>query len=96
MPTEPDGKEAILAWWIDITELKKTDRELREKLEQLARFRRLAVGRESKMIALKKEINEFLNSLIDFIHKALNLIGLLKFQLINQCIGQYKLVNRKS
>jgi hypothetical protein len=62
MPTEPDGKEAILAWWIDITELKKTDRELREKLEQLARFRRLAVGRESKMIALKKEINEFLNA----------------------------------
>jgi hypothetical protein len=61
MLTESDGKEAILGWWIDITELKKTDRELKEKFDELARFRRLAVGRESKMIALKKEINELLD-----------------------------------
>jgi hypothetical protein len=29
-------------------------------LDELARFRRMAIGREQKMIELKKEINELL------------------------------------
>ncbi|MCK5001490.1 MAG: PAS domain S-box protein [Gammaproteobacteria bacterium] len=34
--------------------------ELQEKFDELARFRRMAVGRELKMIELKKEVNEYL------------------------------------
>jgi len=61
MFAEFEGQEAVLGWLIDITELKKAERELREKFDELTRFRRLSVGREKKMIELKKEINEILN-----------------------------------
>ena len=46
--------------FLDITTQKDGEKEIKEKYEELARFRRLAVGREKKMIELKKEINEFL------------------------------------
>jgi PAS domain S-box-containing protein len=55
-----EGKEAILGWIMDITELKKTDQELRKKFDELSLFRKLAVGRELKMIEFKQEINELL------------------------------------
>jgi len=53
----------------DITELKKLQeemeekvkertKELNEKLEELEKFRKLSVGRELKMVALKEEIKE--------------------------------------
>ena len=45
---------------MDITDLKKTDSELREKFDELSRFRKLAVGRELKMVDIKKEINNLL------------------------------------
>lgn len=57
---EYEGKPAVLGWWVDITEMKKTTQELEIKFDELTRFRRLAVGREKKMIELKKEINESL------------------------------------
>ncbi len=60
MNTEYEGEIGILGWAVDITELKKTENELREKFDELARFRNMAVGREHKMIELKKEINELL------------------------------------
>jgi PAS domain-containing protein len=44
----------------DVTDSVLAQHELQEKLEELARFQRLAVGRELKMIDLKKEVNEFL------------------------------------
>ncbi|MDM8537657.1 PAS domain S-box protein [Desulfobacterales bacterium HSG17] len=44
----------------DITDRKKVEKELRQNIEVLERFSRLAVGREEKMIDLKKEINELL------------------------------------
>ncbi|MCX6664149.1 MAG: PAS domain S-box protein, partial [Euryarchaeota archaeon] len=42
----------------DITERKKAEKELKEKIDELERFKKLTVGREHKMIELKKEINE--------------------------------------
>jgi len=42
----------------DITERAKAEEELRRSLGQLERFNRLAVGRELRMIELKREINE--------------------------------------
>ena len=59
MMTQYDGENGFLGWVVDVTELKKTENRLREKFDELARFRRLAVGRELKMIQLKKEINRF-------------------------------------
>jgi PAS domain S-box-containing protein len=57
---EYKGQSAILAWWTDVTEIKATSEELKSKFDELARFRRMAIGRELKMIELKKEINAFL------------------------------------
>ena len=42
----------------DITNRKKTEKELHKKIEELQRFHDLTVGRELKMIELKKEVNE--------------------------------------
>ena len=46
----------------DITERKRGEGELREKMDELERFSKLAVGREERMIELKEEINELLRS----------------------------------
>jgi polar amino acid transport system substrate-binding protein len=62
MNTEYDGKTGILGWLVDITQMKKAEKELRQRFDELARFRRLAVGREKKMIDLKMEINELLKN----------------------------------
>ena len=58
--TEYEGRTGVLAWMVDLSGPKKAERELKERLDELARFRRLAIGREQKMIELKKEINELL------------------------------------
>ncbi|MBW2485800.1 MAG: PAS domain S-box protein [Deltaproteobacteria bacterium] len=58
--TEYEGRTGVLAWMVDLSGPKKAERELKERLDELARFRRMAIGREQKMIELKKEINELL------------------------------------
>jgi polar amino acid transport system substrate-binding protein len=62
LPMTYDGEEGILGWLLDITDRKKAEKEIQEKYTELSRFRRMAIGREQKMIELKKEINEFLES----------------------------------
>lgn len=47
----------------DITERKRAEGELRENMEELERFSKLAVGREERMIELKEEINELLRNI---------------------------------
>lgn len=44
----------------DITEKKEAEKKLQEKIKELEKFTNVAVGRELKMIALKKEVNELL------------------------------------
>jgi PAS domain S-box-containing protein len=44
----------------DITTLKEAEKILRNKIEELMAFQRFSVGRELKMIELKKEIDELL------------------------------------
>ena len=58
--TEYEGRTGVLSWMVDLSGPKKAERELKERLDELARFRRMAIGREQKMIELKKEINELL------------------------------------
>ena len=60
LPMTYDGEEGILGWLLDITDRKKAEKEIKEKYTELSRFRRMAIGREQKMIELKKEINELL------------------------------------
>ena len=62
LPMTYDGEEGILGWLLDITDRKKAEKEIQEKYTELSRFRRMAIGREQKMIELKKEINELLES----------------------------------
>jgi PAS domain S-box-containing protein len=67
-PVLEDGGGAVREWVgmnIDISErkqaeeqLRRSHAELRTNAEELARFNRVAVGRETRMIELKKEINE--------------------------------------
>jgi len=42
----------------DVTETKQAENELKEKIEELERYKRVTVGRELKMIELKKQIEE--------------------------------------
>jgi len=44
----------------DITERKQAEQELRSSYDELSRFNRAAVGREMRMIELKKEVNALL------------------------------------
>lgn len=62
LPIQYEGEDGILGWLLDISDRKRAELEIREKYDELARFRRLAVGREKKMIELKREINELLKS----------------------------------
>jgi PAS domain S-box-containing protein len=56
-----DGMKNYLAGFtIDITEQKKAEAALKQKVEELERFNDITVDRELKMIDLKKEINELL------------------------------------
>ena len=60
--TEYEGQAGVLSWLVDLSGLKEAERGLKAKFDELARFRRLAIGREQKMIDLKKEINELLQT----------------------------------
>ena len=60
--TEYEGQTGILSWMVDLSGLKEAEQELKAKFDELARFRRLAIGREQKMIELKKEINDLLTA----------------------------------
>ena len=52
------GATRMLGVVMDITERRKAEDALRSTNEELERFNRVAVGRESRMIELKKQINE--------------------------------------
>jgi two-component system CheB/CheR fusion protein len=56
--TVEDRIDGVVVSFIDITPLKKAEAQLRENMDQVQRFNRVAVGRESQMIELKKEIND--------------------------------------
>jgi len=47
----------------DITDQKKAEEELKEKIEELERYKNVTVGRELTMVELKKEINELCGKL---------------------------------
>jgi len=50
--------KAFVASFTDISEWKKTEAEIKKRAKELERFNRLAVGREIRMVELKKRIME--------------------------------------
>jgi PAS domain S-box-containing protein len=57
---EKGGVINVLASLLDITDSKLAEEELHQKMEDLERFSKMAVGREEKMVQLKEEINGLL------------------------------------
>ncbi|MEI8113371.1 MAG: PAS domain S-box protein [Bacteroidia bacterium] len=55
-----DGTITWYGFTTDITQQKQSEADLQRKMDELLQFQRLTVGRELKMIELKKEINELL------------------------------------
>lgn len=54
-----DEKNNVIGYFfafLDITERKKFEQELKERIEALERFQRIAVGRELKMVELKEAL----------------------------------------
>jgi PAS domain S-box-containing protein len=56
-PFRLDGKWFAVGTVRDITERKRAEKELKDRMEELERFSRLTIGREKQMILLKEEIN---------------------------------------
>ena len=58
---DSDGKATEMTGvHLDITERRHMEDELRQKVDELERFSKVAFGREKKMIQLKQEINELM------------------------------------
>lgn len=49
--------------FVDISLIKKTERDLQEKVADLERFQKIAIGRELKMVELKQEIEDLKNKI---------------------------------
>ncbi len=50
-------KDIVVSLFLNISQQKEIERELKEKLKDSERFKEITIGREIKMIELKKEIN---------------------------------------
>lgn len=53
-----DKKNCILATGVDVTEKRKMEKELKKRIKELEDFYEMAVGRELRMIELKKQLEE--------------------------------------
>lgn len=62
--TYDDAGQAVLATGLvwDISDIKKSEAQLQERMDELERFHSLTIDREEKMISLKGEINTLLQS----------------------------------
>jgi PAS domain S-box-containing protein len=59
----PDGRRLVMSMAMDVTERKQSETQLAEKLDELRRWREVMVGREDRVIEVKREVNELLTRL---------------------------------
>lgn len=57
--TTDDRINGVVIAFIDITAMKEAEQLLQQNMDEMRRFNQAMVSRESKMIELKKEVNEF-------------------------------------
>jgi PAS domain S-box-containing protein len=58
--TDIDGSPMILEMDIDITERKRAEAQLAEQFDELRRWHKATLGREARILELKREVNELL------------------------------------
>ena len=61
-----DAQGNVVQWFgtnTDVNDIKQAEQEIRRNLEELTRFNQLMVGRELRMIDLKKEVNDLCDKL---------------------------------
>jgi len=58
----PYKSNQFVVAFFEITKRKRAEADLQKKMDELLQFQRLTVGREHKMIELKKEVNELLRN----------------------------------
>jgi two-component system, chemotaxis family, CheB/CheR fusion protein len=56
--TNDDRIDGVIVTFVDITRRKQAEDELRQQADELVRFNRAMMGREIRMIDLKREVNE--------------------------------------
>jgi len=61
--TVDDRIAGVVLTFIDVTERQQIEAALRERMDELTRFNNAAVGRESRMVELKREVNDLLSRL---------------------------------
>jgi two-component system CheB/CheR fusion protein len=61
--TSDDRINGIVITFVDITSRKLAEQQLRENVDELTRFNQAMISRESRMIELKKEVNELCQKL---------------------------------
>lgn len=61
--TGEDRIKGVVVTFVEITERKQGEVQLQENMEELTRFNNIMVRRESRMIELKKEVNELCENL---------------------------------
>lgn len=55
-----DGMQCVCGVFVDITQIKITNEKINEQLRELQRWHEATLGREKRIIELKKEVNELL------------------------------------
>lgn len=59
----PDGSVTWYGFNADITDRKQNEHAIMAKMDELERFHKITIGRETTMVELKKEVNRLLNKL---------------------------------
>jgi PAS domain S-box-containing protein len=56
----PDGRRLVISMAMDITERKQAEDQIKEQLEELLRWQNAILGREDRVLDLKREVNDLL------------------------------------
>lgn len=58
----PDGRRLVISMALDVTERRQAEQKLQDQLNELQRWNAATLGRESRIIELKREVNRLLEA----------------------------------